>query len=245
MPEEQTTTPETTESSQQTQEPTQSPESPETSQTPAAEQGAEQTSTDKGTIATGEVPETKQGDTDEQTASTDVGAVPDSYELPEPPQGLEADPKLLDIMSPVLREAGITDKQFAKLAPAYYEVEVARMQREAREVDQQIESWREEVRDDPQIGGDNLAETGQMCKTALSRLCDNEEHHKDVVELLQDTGIGNHRAIVRLLRNAGMRLSDDTFVGAASGAAPTPSGEAALASEYPAMAASLKKDRSG
>ncbi len=75
------------------------------------------------------------------------------------------------------------------------------------------DAWEQESKDDKEIGGDNMKETEQLSKRALDAYAD-----EDLKKMLGDTGLGNHKSVLRFLRKVGATIADDKIV-AAGGAA--------------------------
>ena len=72
--------------------------------------------------------------------------------------------------------------------------------------DKVIEDWAEEVRNDPILGGENLARTSENAKRAVEQFGSPE-----LIEILNETGYGNNRFVVQLLSNIGEFMSDDVL----------------------------------
>jgi len=73
--------------------------------------------------------------------------------------------------------------------------------------DNQIEEWRQSVIDDPKWGGDNLNKTVEDARRIVERFGGEE-----LITLLNDTGYGNHPAIVTFLAQIGGLASEDSLV---------------------------------
>jgi len=77
------------------------------------------------------------------------------------------------------------------------------------------EGWFDEAANDPEIGGDKLAENSEYSKRALT-------HYgtEDFKSWLIDTGFGNHPEVVRMFSKIGRDMSDDKRI---VGSDPSPS----------------------
>ena len=86
--------------------------------------------------------------------------------------------------------------------------EAARLEAHLRQTDalrrarwqQQVEQWRQEVADDPQLGGEHLPATVARAQLALDRF----DTDKSIGRLLEESGYGNHPAVLRFFS----RLAD-------------------------------------
>lgn len=73
--------------------------------------------------------------------------------------------------------------------------------------DQQIEDWRQEVINDPNLGGDNLKKTSENAKRVIEKFGGPE-----IIELLDDTGYGNNPHVVKLLATIGEQMGEDSLI---------------------------------
>lgn len=134
-------------------------------------------------------------------------AVPEKYTF-SAPDGSEYDPEIVDAFSGAAREAGLTQdaaqKLIEKMAPAIA----------ARQVDQ-VQAihteWLNASSADKEFGGEKLAENLGVARKALDTFGTPE-----LRTLLDETGLGNHPEVIRLMYRAGKAISEDTFVGGVS-----------------------------
>jgi hypothetical protein len=83
---------------------------------------------------------------------------------------------------------------------------------------QQIQQWQEDVRKDPEIGGDALGENLATAKKVLDAFdTTDDEGNGQLAQLLDQSGLGNHPAVVKTFHAIGQKLSEDNFV---TGGAP-------------------------
>lgn len=71
----------------------------------------------------------------------------------------------------------------------------------------QVNKWAEEVKADKELGGDNLKETLGMAAKARD-----EFGSKELSQLLDETGLGNHPEVVKFFYNVGRGISDDSYI---------------------------------
>jgi hypothetical protein len=76
-----------------------------------------------------------------------------------------------------------------------------------------VKGWADEVKTDKDIGGDKLAENLGVAKKAL------DLGPPELKALLNESGLGNHPAVVKWAIAVGKALSEDKFVPATGGAA--------------------------
>lgn len=144
------------------------------------------------------------------TETTPIGA-PESYQFTAP-EGQSYDPKVLDGFSEAMKDLNIPqDKAQAtldKLAPL-----IANQMQEA--VQKQSQQWADQVRSDPEIGGQNLDAHLAVAKGALEKFGSPE-----LTKLLNESGLGNNPQLVKLLYNVGKATSQDTFVSGRQATSP-------------------------
>lgn len=78
-----------------------------------------------------------------------------------------------------------------------------------------VDGWADELKTDPEVGGDKLPGALEDAKRFIDKFADPE-----FKKWLNDTGFGNSRWLVRMLARAGKPLQDDRFVSGQAAAAP-------------------------
>ena len=140
-------------------------------------------------------------DTDE-TAETDPGdVVPEdgkyTFELAE---GMVLDQALADKASPLLKDAGITQKQANVLAGI-----IGEQRRETAEAFSKTqEDWVKSIKADKEIGGGGFERSVDTARKALDRFGTPE-----LREYLAHSGGGNHPEIIRFMARVGGAFSED------------------------------------
>lgn len=148
-----------------------------------------------------------------------------SYEL-KMPDGIELDKAAADEFIPLAKELGLKPEQAQKIA----DIQARAVQRQVEAWQSQQAAWVDELRADPQIGGDKFDESIAVARQGIEFVGD-----PALKELLKTTGYGNHPVLVRAFYKIGKQLAPDSFVGGKSAPAQN-SEEAALAKMYPTMA---------
>jgi hypothetical protein len=133
------------------------------------------------------------------------------YDL-KTPEGLpEIDRKVLDVYRDTVKELKLSNehaqKVLDKVMPA-----IAR-QAEALQ-QQQSAAWAESAKADKEFGGTALGESLKTAQAALAKF-----GSKELVEMLDKTGFGNHPEQIRAWYRVGKLMQEDRFV-AADKAAP-------------------------
>jgi hypothetical protein len=137
-----------------------------------------------------------------ETPATPV--VPEAYSF-KAPEGTEYDPEIVASFSGAAKEAGLTQdaaqKLIEKMAPALAARQVDQVQAIHKE-------WLDTSSADKEFGGEKLAENLGVARKALESFGSPE-----LRSLLDETGLGNHPEVIRLLFRAGKAISEDKFVG--------------------------------
>lgn len=138
----------------------------------------------------------KKGEGDEPKGA------PEKYEL-ELPEGMQIDEALMGEFEPVLRELDLTNEQASKLAVLVPKIQ----EHQAAAWAKQVDAWEQSVNADPDLGGANLAETTEVCKKALAAFGSEE-----LTQYLDETGFGNHPALVKFVHKVGKSLTEDSMI---------------------------------
>ena len=149
------------------------------------------------------------------------------------PEGLEPDEagmtKFLELMNdgdmkPGDRAQGLIDMMSETLQTA--------AEAQAQAFNDLQETWREEAKALPEIGGDKLPATLEAVNGMVRDMLPNQEQYQAFSEAMVVTGFGNHPMAVQFLHNVAARLAEPTPA-AAGGSTQSKSG---LESMYPTMA---------
>lgn len=111
----------------------------------------------------------------------------------------------LETFTAAAKELGLSQengqKLLGKLAPV---LEAAQVEKYRADRD----AWANESRGDKEFGGDKLPENLAIAKKAIERFGGAE-----LVKVLNETGYGDHPAVIRTFYRAGKAISEDKFVG--------------------------------
>ena len=171
---------------------------------PDQAKGEEEVSKEETSEEQGEVKEDDKEVTNE---------VPDKYEFTAP-EGVELDKELMSEAEPMFKELGLNNEQAQKIV----DLQVKHFQKLNAESEKAFEKtmsdWVSEVKADSEIGGDNFDKSVKLANSAISKL----DTSGKFVEMLRNTGLGNHPEMVRVLSKVGQSMQEDQPVrGAASG----------------------------
>jgi hypothetical protein len=173
----------------------------------------------------GENDDGKDGDGDDAAAAAAAKAdaeVPEAYKLEpitigegEAAQTVEIDNKLLEDVTPLLRDAGVTLGAAKKLAPAVLKVQEQVLTRLNNDHKAMRADWEKQVREDKDLGGAKLDTTLSLVDRALGKFgapSVKDEQGKETNEfrlLMNETGLGDHPVLVRMFSEIGKLVGED------------------------------------
>jgi hypothetical protein len=122
-------------------------------------------------------------------------------------EGSLLDPGSLEVVKTFAKDYGLSNEA-AQAVLSNQESFLDQIQKaEADSYEAEIKQWREEVINDKNLGGANLAKTAESAKKAVSRFGD-----ESFIKILNETGLGDNISFVRFLSNIGQMMSDDSLV---------------------------------
>ena len=133
---------------------------------------------------------------------------PEKYEF-KPVEGRELDSETMSTFAEVAKEAGLTQDAAQKILD-HMAPQMA--QRQQAQIEAIRSEWVEASKTDSEFGGEKIAENLATAKKALDQFGTPE-----LRALLNESGLGNHPEIIRLMYRAGKAISEDTYVGRSSG----------------------------
>ncbi len=151
--------------------------------------------------------EPKPGDQPQGDQAKPQGA-PEKYEF-KLPDGVQLDDKGTAAFSEVAKELNLSQEAAQKVLDKMGPVIAGR---HAEALTQAKAQWVESAQTDKEFGGDKLTENLAVAKKALDTFGTPE-----LRTLLNESGLGNHPELIRLMFRAGKAISEDKFVPAGSG----------------------------
>lgn len=140
---------------------------------------------------------------------------PDKYEF-KPVEGRNLDSETMSTFAEVARELDLTQdsaqKILDRMAPQM-------AQRQQAQIEAIRKEWVAASQTDAEFGGDKIAENLATARKALDQFGTPE-----LRALLNESGLGNHPEVIRMMYRAGKAISEDTYVGraASTGGKPAP-----------------------
>lgn len=145
----------------------------------------------------------KAPEDDKKEASEIVGA-PESYADFELPEGMELDNASLEQAIPVFKDLGLSQEQAQKLVSLRAEQIKADMQSQEENQKKLLGEWQKQTESDPEYGGDKFKGSVEAAHLAIDKLATPE-----FTKLLNDTGLGNHPEVFRIMFRIGKLMQED------------------------------------
>ena len=148
-------------------------------------------------------PTEKSEEEDKPAEEAKPDGPPEMYEF-KAPEGKEYDNAVLEPFAEAAREANLTQDAAQKILDRMAPALAARQQEQVAAV---RTGWLESSRTDKEFGGEKLQENLSAAKRALDSYAAPEFR-----KLLDDTGLGNHPEVIRMLVRVGKSMNEDSFV---------------------------------
>lgn len=140
--------------------------------------------------------------------------VPEKYDI-KLPEGSKIDPGALPKIEELAKAQGLSNEEAQKavnnlsaLAGQFQEQAAkSHEQVQAQNIENAKAGWLKQSQADPEIGGDKFNESVNYAKRALTKINDPE-----LIKILNDSGLGNHPAVIRSYAKLGRQLADDKSV---------------------------------
>lgn len=142
------------------------------------------------------------------------------------PEGFKFDPKQLDTVKALFKESGLDSPKAQKIADYYFGLQKTAVEQQK----EQVLKWGEESKADPEIGGAKFEQTVNDAKRAISRF-----GSKELVDMLDATGLGNHKAVLSTLARIGKMIAEDKASIGPAGPGVDQKGKDLAALMYPTM----------
>ncbi len=138
-------------------------------------------------------------------------AAPVQYEDFQMPEGVSPDAQDVTELKSLAKEYGLTQEQAQKVADLGTQM-LQKWTNQQNETLQRTQSqWVEEAQGDPEFGGAHLPENLGIAKKALDTF-----GTPKLMQLLEQSGLGNHPEMIRTFYRAGKAISEDHFVSGAA-----------------------------
>lgn len=124
-----------------------------------------------------------------------------AYEF-KAPDGMELDKDATTAFTAIAKDLKLAPDAAQKVV----DIAVGMQQRAVEAHTKQVAEWADQVKADKELGGDKLPQTLATAQKAMAL------GPPELKQLLNDSGLGNHPAVVRFMFTVGKALSEDKFV---------------------------------
>ncbi len=136
---------------------------------------------------------------------------PETYTFKPSADGAKLGGEVQTALSAVARELDLTNDAAQKIVDG---MAPALLKQSQANIKAMVDGWAEETKNDPVIGGDKLKETLSLANKGLAL------GTPGLRQLLDETGLGNHKEVITFLAQIGRKVSPDTRP--VTGNTPTP-----------------------
>ncbi len=143
---------------------------------------------------------------DKADKAADDSKAPESYDLKLPEDSL-LDPSDVERISSYAKEKGLSTEAAQELLTREEEAVGRYHEGQIEHVEKVRAEWIKEAEADPEIGGDDFNQNSELARRVVARF--GTEEFK---ELVNSTGFGNHKELVRFCVRIGKLMSDDQLV---------------------------------
>lgn len=187
--------------------------------------------TESTTAAQGDVTEGEAGvegeKTDATTGTPSILGAPEDYDIAafSMPEGMEFDAEMFDAVKDDLKALDLSQEGASKVVAMFAEKVAPKI---AERAGQALEAQAQELsanlaRDlqaDPEVGGKHLKESMAFAAKAIAHFIPEATERSDFSTFLNESGLGNHPKLARVLAGAGKLLSEATTVAGETASQP-------------------------
>lgn len=159
--------------------------------------------------ATAIVAHREEAATGYRTRSEAALKAPDKYEL-KLGEKSALDQSDLDKIAEVAKANKLTQAQAEVLVQQREEAAAGLVARQQTFLDNTVKKWADDVKNDPEIGGDHLTVTLKNAKRVMDRFA---PEGSKFATLLKESGYGSHPEFVRFINSVGKAMSEDGPIG--------------------------------
>ena len=155
------------------------------------------------TAAQGQGDETASGQEAQGAGETETPEVPDEYAFTMP-EGMEMDNALAEAIGPIFKDLGLSQDQATQLVDAYAKNIQSSQAASDAAFNKQMEDWKAELKNDPDIGGDDFDKNVGIAIQAIDKFGSPELRN-----VLDTTGLGNNPEVIKFLHKVGSLTVED------------------------------------
>jgi len=123
------------------------------------------------------------------------------------PEGSHLDASAVERVTAKAKELKLTPEQAQSELNRESELLKTYVEGQQAQLAKTVDTWVEEAKKDPEIGGDGFVKSAEIAKRVVNRF-GTEEFKK----ALNDTGLGNHPELIRVLTRIGRAMTEDQLI---------------------------------
>ncbi|MBT9575533.1 MAG: peptidase [Pseudomonas umsongensis] len=154
----------------------------------------------------GEPAKTEDGKPKDEGKEKPQGA-PEAYTDFTLPEGMEMDAEVLGEFTGLAKELNISQESAQKLIDLQSKIATQQAEQYQAAVIKQGEQWKEAVKNDPELGGENYDKSVASAVKVIQAFGDD-----GLRDLLNNSGLGNHPALFKFCHRVSQAISEDKFV---------------------------------
>jgi hypothetical protein len=143
-----------------------------------------------------------EGDEPPAEGDAEPEGVPENYDF-KAPEGVALDQAAVEAFAPVAKDLGLTQTQAQRVVDLYAGLQAKQQEAQAG----LVKEWAKQVTTDKEIGGAKWAENRAVIARARDAFATPE-----LVQLMEQTGLGSHPEVIKLFVKVGKAISDDGHV---------------------------------
>lgn len=190
--------------------------------------GAADAGNDGGDGAAGAGGKTEGGKEDDdkgEAGDASIVGAPDDYDTAAfaMPEGVEFDSEMFDLVKDDLKGMDLSQKGAEAVVGIFASKVVPKIEERAvKAIDDAGAQLRanlaRDLQADPEVGGTNLKESQAFAAKAFAHFVPKAEERAQLSQFLNESGLGDHPLLTRVIAGAGRALSEASVPGAAGGA---------------------------
>jgi len=125
----------------------------------------------------------------------------------ELPENSQLDASAVERIASFAKERGLTKDQAQELLSIESDAVSKFAEAQAEQVNLKVESWKADVKQDKELGGEAYEKNVELAKRVVERFAT-----EDFKKALNETGLGNHPELVRIFFKIGKSMAEDQLV---------------------------------
>lgn len=166
------------------------------------------------------VEETVVAEEDKQGGQSDEPAPPPSYEAFKVPENVKLDDERVGTLTKLLGDLEVTTKadhtKMQEFGQKLIDTHVSEVTKAIEDIhkynqvtwDKQKLDWKDEFLKDPELGGNRFQTTVDAARTFISTHGGTPEEQAEFRSLMESSGLGNHKVMIRILARAGQAMTE-------------------------------------